>query len=82
MWYLYILKCRNGAYYTGITTDLEKRIERHNSGKGAKYTRSNRPVELVYRETYNSESEARKREAEIKSWPRAQKDQLIKHNSR
>lgn len=49
-WYLYILRCRDDSLYTGITTDVEKRLEMHRSGKGAKYTRGRAPLELVYRE--------------------------------
>lgn len=79
MWYLYIIECANGAYYTGITKDLAQRLEKHNSGKGAKYTRTNRPVKLVYHENHKSESEARKREAEIKKWRRDQKENLIRN---
>ena len=78
MWYLYILECNNSSYYTGVTTDIPKRINLHNSGKGAKYTRSHRPVKLVYYEMYDTESEARRREQEIKSWRREKKEQLIK----
>ena len=49
-WYLYILRCGDGTLYTGITTDVEKRLEQHRTGKGAKYTRGRQPLELVYRE--------------------------------
>jgi len=77
MWHLYILRCNDDSYYTGITTDIAKRIEGHNSGKGAKYTRAHRPVSLVYYEKYETEREARKRESEIKSWRREKKEQLI-----
>ena len=61
-WYLYILRCRDGTLYTGITTDVEKRFEAHCSGKGAKYTRGRGPLELVYRETCQNHSQALKRE--------------------
>jgi len=67
-WYVYILRCADDTLYTGITTDLERRVEEHNSGKaGAKYTRSRRPVEIVYHEIVNDRSEASKREYQIKS---------------
>ncbi|MBP9812200.1 GIY-YIG nuclease family protein, partial [Candidatus Gracilibacteria bacterium] len=59
---VYILKCHDRTYYTGYTNNLEKRIQTHNAGKGAKYTRGRLPVRLIYSETYESESEARKRE--------------------
>lgn len=77
IWYLYILRCRDGSLYTGITTDVEKRLEAHNSGKGAKYTRGRGPLELVYREECGDHSRALKRELEIKALTREQKIQLI-----
>lgn len=77
IWYLYILRCGDGTLYTGITTDVEKRFEAHQSGKGAKYTRGRGPLELVYRETCGTHSDALKREIEIKRLPREQKQALI-----
>lgn len=76
-WHLYILRCRDGSLYTGITTDVEKRLEAHRSGKGAKYTRGRGPLELVYREECGTHSEALKREIEIKRLTREQKQALI-----
>ena len=76
IWYLYILRCRDGTLYTGITTDVEKRLEAHRSGKGAKYTRGRTPLELVYRETCGSHSAALKRELEVKALSRAEKQKL------
>ena len=78
MWYLYILRCKDGSLYTGITTDVEKRLEAHHSGKGAKYTRGRAPLELVYQESCGSHSNALKREAEIKKLPRTAKELLVK----
>ena len=75
-WYLYILRCGDGTLYTGITTDVEKRLAAHRAGKGAKYTRGRSPLELVYRETCGTHSYALKREHEIKSLPRAEKEDL------
>ena len=77
MYYVYILKCCDSTLYTGITTDLQKRLATHNSGKGAKYTRSRLPVELAYQEQQPDKSSALKREIEIKKLTRAQKLQLI-----
>ena len=77
MWYLYILRCKDGSLYTGITTDVEKRLEAHRTGKGAKYTRGRGPLELVYREACGDHSEALKRELEIKRLPRDEKLKLI-----
>jgi len=76
-WHIYILECSDKSYYTGITTDLIKRLERHNSGDGAKYTRARRPVSLVYSEKSLSKSEAKRREIEIKSFSRKNKELLI-----
>jgi len=75
--YTYILICCDKTYYCGWTNNLEKRVEMHKSGKGAKYTRSRLPVELVYYETFISKSDAMKREIEIKSMTKKQKEKLI-----
>lgn len=77
-YHLYILKCSDNTLYTGITTDLVRRIEEHNSSsKGAKYTRVRRPVTLVYSEEYRDRSSASKREYEIKKMSREKKLALI-----
>ena len=76
-WYLYILRCGDGTLYTGITTDVEKRLETHRSGKGAKYTRGRQPLELAYRETCGSHSHALRRELEVKKLTRQGKEALI-----
>ena len=75
-WELYILRCGDGTLYTGITTDVEKRLEAHRCGKGAKYTRGRGPLELVYREECGDHSAALKREAEIKKLSREEKLKL------
>ena len=75
--YTYILRCNDGTLYTGWTTDLEKRRKCHNSGKGAKYTRSRLPVELVYSESFAVREEAMAREAKIKQMTRTEKLRLI-----
>ncbi|MBE5923937.1 MAG: GIY-YIG nuclease family protein [Lachnospiraceae bacterium] len=75
--YTYIVECADGTLYTGWTTDIEKRIETHNEGKGAKYTRSRLPVRLVYYEIHGNRSEAMKREAAIKKLSRKDKLKLI-----
>ena len=74
--YTYIVKCCDNTLYTGWTTDLDRRIEAHNSGKGAKYTRSRRPVELVYAERFDTKQEAMRREWEIKQLSREEKLRL------
>ncbi len=77
-YFVYILKCADETLYTGITTDLERRVEEHNSSdKGAKYTKLRRPVELVYSEKSENRSTASKREYVIKKFSRAQKLELI-----
>jgi len=75
--YVYILKCADGTYYTGYTTDPERRTQVHNSGKGAKYTRARRPVELIYTEEYDDKIEAHRREYAIKQLTRAEKEKLM-----
>ena len=76
-WYLYILRCGDGTLYTGITTDVEKRLEAHRTGKGAKYTRGRSPLELVYRECCDSHSHALKREAAVKKLSRQEKEKML-----
>ena len=75
-WYVYILRCADGSLYTGITTDLTRRIRQHNDGTASRYTRSRRPVKLVYQERKRSQSSALKREAAIKKLTRRQKSAL------
>jgi putative endonuclease len=78
-YFVYILHCSDGTYYTGITTDLQRRLEEHNhSAKGAKYTRARRPVTLVYSEKLDDKSSASKREYAIKKLSRMQKIALFK----
>ena len=79
--FVYILKCRDESLYTGWTNDLEKRIETHNSGKGAKYTRGRTPVKLMYYEEYEDKLIAQRREREIKKLPREKKLELIKNKN-
>lgn len=76
-WVVYIVRCSDGSLYTGITNNLDSRIESHNSGKGAKYTRSRLPVELVWFERKRNESYAKKREAAIKKLSRTEKERLV-----
>ena len=74
---MYILRCADGTFYTGWTTDPERRTKVHNSGKGAKYTRARRPVELIYYEEFDDKIEAQRREWAIKQLTRAEKETLI-----
>lgn len=73
-----MVKCSDGTYYTGWTTDVDKRTQTHNRGKGAKYTRSKLPVELVYYEWHDTRSLAQKREAIVRKLSRKRKEELIK----
>ncbi len=76
-WYVYIVRCKDGTYYTGITTNIERRIDEHNSGQGAKYTRSRTPVELEEFKRFSSRSNATKEECRIKKLTRVKKERLI-----
>ena len=76
--FIYIVECNDNTYYTGWTNDLDKRINAHNLGKGAKYTKYRTPVKLVYFEKCDNKSNALKREYAIKQLTRKQKEQLIK----
>lgn len=69
MWFVYLLRCSDGTLYTGITTDLNRRLREHNSGKGGAYSRTKRLWQVVFQEIHPSRSSALKREAEIKHWP-------------
>lgn len=75
--YAYLVRCADGTLYAGWTTDLARRVKAHNDGRGAKYTRSRRPVTLVYFETFGTGEEARRREAAFKRLTRAEKLALI-----
>ena len=78
--YLYILLCGNGSYYSGSTTDLDRRMEQHQLGEGANFTRKNLPVSLVYFEKFDRIDEAFEREKQIQGWSRAKKEALINRN--
>ena len=78
----YMLRCADGSLYTGWTKDLERRLRTHNAGKGAKYTRSRLPVELVYREEFETRGEAMRRECQLKQLSRAEKLALLETKER
>ncbi len=78
MHYVYILKCSDNSFYTGITWNLNKRLTEHNSGSGCAFTKARRPVKLVYSEQFDDIKNAAKREKEIKGWSRKKKKVLIK----
>jgi putative endonuclease len=76
-WHVYIIECDDGSLYTGITTDLTKRLAAHNAGRGAKYTKSRRPVQLRYSEAAQDRSHASQREYAIKSLSKSAKAKLM-----
>ncbi len=75
--YCYILECSDGTYYTGWTNDVQERLRRHNQGQGGRYTRSRRPVRLLYVEEQPDRSSAMRREARIKQMKRVEKEKLV-----
>jgi putative endonuclease len=77
MHHVYVLECSDGTYYTGYTTDVERRVAEHDAGDGAKYTRGRTPVELVHAEAYDTRSAAMQREHEIKALSRREKERLV-----
>ena len=77
MHHVYVLECNDGTYYTGYTTDVERRVAEHDAGDGAKYTRGRTPVELVHTERFETRSAAMSREYEIKQLSRSEKEALF-----
>ncbi len=80
-WFVYLLQCADDSLYTGITIDLAQRLKQHNLGKGAKYTASRLPVELVWQETVGDRQAALKREYQLKQLSRAEKLRLVKESA-
>ena len=76
-WLVYIIKCGDGSLYTGITKDIDERLIKHRDGKGAKYTKSRDPFQILFTQFFANRSEATKREIEIKKMPRKTKLQLV-----
>ena len=77
MWFMYILECQDGSFYTGVTNDIQRRFQEHKSGKGGHYTKSFGVNALIYQESYPTKSEALRREIQIKGWTRRKKLALI-----
>lgn len=73
IWFVYIIKCDDRSFYTGIAKDIDKRFEEHKKGRGAAYTKMHKPQKVIYREKMDSQTEAIKRELQIKSWGRDRK---------
>ena len=76
--FVYLLECANGSYYCGYTSNLENRLAAHSAGRGGRYTRSHRPVKLVYSEAKRTRKAAMRRELEIKKFPRRKKEELVR----
>jgi putative endonuclease len=81
-WTLYIVECRDGTFYTGIAKDVGRRLVQHNEGSASRYTRSRRPVKIIYQEPCGNRSEASIKEAAVKSLSRLEKEKLIKRKKR
>ena len=79
--YVYVVQCSDGSFYTGYTTDVQRRVAEHNEGEGAKYTKGRRPVELVHVESFADQSSAMQREYAIKQLRRGAKESLIRNGS-
>ncbi len=77
MWWLYILRCRDESFYTGVTTDIDRRCREHEAGRASRFTRTRRPVVLVYQETCGTRSQALSRECAVKSMGRKGKEALV-----
>lgn len=75
--FFYLARCADSSLYAGTCVNVQEREEKHNSGKGAKYTRSRSPVTIIYTEEFETLSEARKREAEVKKWTKTRKEMLV-----
>lgn len=75
--YFYVLRCKDGSFYTGYTNNLERRIKLHNEGKGAKYTRGRGPVSLLYKKVFDNKSDALKAEYHFKKWTRQKKEAFL-----
>ncbi|MEC2076578.1 GIY-YIG nuclease family protein [Metabacillus fastidiosus] len=80
--FFYVLECKDGSYYAGYTVDLAARVEKHNAGKGAKYTRARKPVKLLYNERFETKSEALKMEYSFKKLSRIEKEKYIRKNGK
>ena len=78
MWYTYILLCEDGSLYTGYSNNVEHRFNEHKNGKGGHYTRSHKPIRIVYIDQFATQSEALKRERQIKGWSRQKKIKILK----
>ncbi len=81
-WYLYIIECKNGELYVGISNDVKRRVGKHNTGKACRYTKYRHPVRLLYSEFCGNVSSARRRENEMKRFPREKKLEIVHSQQR
>lgn len=79
-YYVYILRCEDGAFYTGVTDNIKRRFQEHLSGKGSFYTKYNQPIEIVYKEGFRNLLDAQKREEQIKGWTHKKKEALVNND--
>lgn len=77
-WYTYLIRCEDGSFYVGHTSDLDRRFKEHSQGKGGRYTNLHRPIEILYHEEFSTEKESMDRERQIKGWRREKKENLFK----
>lgn len=77
MWHVYILLCEGNTYYIGISNNVQKRFLDHTQGRGGAYTRSHKPIEIIYTERHKDKSSALKREFQLKKWPKIKKEALV-----
>jgi len=78
-YYFYLARCNNNTLYSGYTNNIKRREQRHNIGRGAKYTKYRRPIKIIYFEIFNTRKKAMQREVQVKSWSKIQKEKLIKN---
>jgi len=78
MWFTYIIQCKDNSFYTGITSDLQRRFQEHKEGKGGKYTSSHKVLKLMFSESFTTKGEALKREIQLKGWSHQKKENLIR----
>jgi len=77
-WFVYILQCKDGSFYTGVTPNLKRRFQEHKEGKGGKYTLEHKPIKILFSETFNTKQEALNREKQLKGWSHRKKENLAK----
>ncbi|PIR07154.1 MAG: hypothetical protein COV55_01850 [Candidatus Komeilibacteria bacterium CG11_big_fil_rev_8_21_14_0_20_36_20] len=78
-YYFYLARCNDNTLYSGYTNNIKRREQRHNIGRGAKYTKYRRPIKIIYFEIFNTRKKAMQREVQVKSWSKIQKEKLIKN---